>query len=117
MATQETVRVIATMVFTRDAEMLSKDDLERLIADQEDRIQRAREAAQGVSRLEFPAGVELVEGDEDDETQVLVRQHGAGAHADGLREGCPLCSEERDLEELGYGARGGARRRSSLTWR
>lgn len=89
-------------IFTAQQATIVDEDLVRShLEAQQERIARAKEAAAGVARLEFPPGVELVEGDEDDETAVLVRQHGQAAHADGLRENCPLCNEERDLEELG----------------
>jgi hypothetical protein len=56
------------------------------LAAQAERIQRAKDEAAGVLRLEL-------DGDEDTAT-VLSRQHHAGVHTDGLREGCPECLSE-----------------------
>lgn len=54
--------------------------------------QRQREAEAGIMRI--PG----TDGDEADEAEVLTAQHNAGTHADGLREGCPLCDAESDAE-------------------
>lgn len=77
------------------ATLAAGEDVRAMLAAQEERILRAREAAQGITRLEF------ADDGEDDEAEVHVRNHHAGSHADGLREGCPLCSAEADLVELG----------------
>lgn len=71
-----------------EATFVDGDLVREHLAAQSDRIQRAKEAAAGVSRLEF-----VEDGDEDDEAEVLVRQHNVGAHLTPLAE-CPLCTPE-----------------------
>ena len=83
-----------------EATIVDEDLVREHLEAQQERVLRAREQAAGVARLEFPVGVDTAVG-WSNEAAVLVRQHGQGAHADGLRDGCPLCGEERDLEELG----------------
>lgn len=70
------------------ATLAAGDDVRAMLEAQADRILRAQEAAAGVSRLEF-----VEDGDEDDEAEVLVRQHNVGAHLTPLAE-CPLCTPE-----------------------
>jgi len=59
--------------------------VEEAIEAQREKIDRANEKAQGITRLPLP-----------DE---LMIQHGEGEHADGLVDGCPTCDDERDAIE------------------
>lgn len=90
-----------------DAVLVDADLVKDLVRDQAERIQLAKEKAAGVLRMEFPEGSgpqDGGDGEEEDETAVLVRQHNVGAHADGLRDGCPKCDEEKALEQIEEGA-------------
>lgn len=68
-----------------DATIVDGDVFESALDDQREKIERAREAAQGVQRLPM-----------DEE---LTVQHGEGAHAQGLVDGCPVCQSESDAVE------------------
>lgn len=73
-------------ILTATSAAVIEDDLVAEILDEQaERIQRAKEAAEGVSRL--PTEEEL------------VRQHELGEHAEGLVEGCPSCDEKAEAEE------------------
>lgn len=85
-----------------DATLASGADVKALVDAQAERILKAREAAAGITRLEFTDGPE--DGDEEDEAVALSRQHEAGVHADGVRDGCPQCEEEVRLEAEEEGA-------------
>lgn len=74
-----------------DATIVDKGLVGPLVAEQAERIRLAKEAAAGVRRLEFA-------DDNDDEADVLHRQHEAGVHEDGTRDGCPDCETELELE-------------------
>jgi hypothetical protein len=81
------------------ATFVDGDLVREKLDEQAARIEAARieaEKAKGIERLPY-------DGFEDDVTAVLTRQHASGAHADGLREGCPTCQEELDAlaEEAG----------------
>lgn len=60
--------------------LIDADVVRTAIAEQAERIVRAKEAAKGVAKLPYP-----------DE---LATQHAEGRHADGLVEGCPACDAE-----------------------
>lgn len=74
-------------------------DLARgLIESQAERILEAKEQAAGLLRIEFPGNTPAGD-DEDDEAEVLLRQHNVGAHVE-INPACPLCVPEPDVEEL-----------------
>lgn len=64
------------------ATLIDADVVREALAEQEDRILRAREAAKGIVRL--PTGDEL------------DREHGDGLHAGELVAGCPSCDAEQE---------------------
>ena len=70
----------ATIVEGDAAELVQ----ERLDA-QRERIQLAKEAEQGIQRIDL------------DSLDDLEAEHDAGKHADGLVDECPSCEEERSL--------------------
>ena len=76
------------------AAFIDSDVVNKEIADQSERIQRAKEEAKGISRLA------LADGDEEQE-DALAEAHDNGDHAEGLVAGCPYCREEADLEAEG----------------
>ena len=90
-----------------DSTLADKDLVADLVAQQAAKILEAKERAAGLLRIEFPdapAGdgpQDGGDGDEEEETAVLVRQHSQGVHADGLREGCPPCDAEAALAAQG----------------
>jgi hypothetical protein len=59
---------------------------------QNERIRLAKEQAEGIQRLGLDPG-------EMAEAEALEQQHKAGVHADGLRDGCPACEEEKAAYE------------------
>lgn len=77
------------------ATLIDGEVVREAIEHQKQKIEVAKERAAGMSSL--------AEGhdEEDDEVAVLRRQHFAGLHSDELREGCPVCDEERAAEEDG----------------
>lgn len=70
-----------------EATFIEDEAVDRALAEQRDRIERAKEAAAGTQRIPF-----------DDE---LVREHELGEHADELIDGCPECDRERASQEAG----------------
>lgn len=60
--------------------LIDADVVKEAIAQQAEKIERAKDAAAGRAKLPYP-----------DELQ---KQHADGAHADGLIEGCPDCDAE-----------------------
>lgn len=60
--------------------LIDADVVRTAIVEQAERIERAKDAAAGRSKLPYP-----------DE---LAKQHADGAHAEGLVEGCPDCDAE-----------------------
>lgn len=60
--------------------LIDADVVREAIAEQAERITRAKEAAAGLARLPYP-----------DELQ---KQHDEGTHAEGLVDGCPACDAE-----------------------
>lgn len=62
--------------------LIDGDVVREAIRDQDEKIQRAKDAAAGRSKLPYP-----------DELQ---KQHAEGAHSDGLIEGCPDCDAEAE---------------------
>lgn len=83
-----------------DSTLADKDLVADLVAQQAAKILEAKEKAAGLLRIEFPDAPGVQEGgdgDEEDETAVLVRQHSQGVHADELRPGCPPCDAEAAL--------------------
>lgn len=87
-----------------NATIVDKDLVASHLAAQAERIQLAREAEAGVTRLQF---------DQID----LVEAHNAGAHKDGLVEGCPECDAElqqiEDEAAANLGMKPKRKRRSS----
>lgn len=59
--------------------------VEEALDAQREKIDRARERAEGIARLPLPDELEI--------------QHREGAHAAGLVEGCADCDAERDAED------------------
>lgn len=99
---------LAQVLKAGDSTLADKDLVAHLIQEQADRITAAKEKAAGLLRIEFPDAsggdggpLDGGDGDEEDETAVLVRQHNAGVHADERREGCPPCDAEAALEAEG----------------
>lgn len=60
--------------------LIDADVVKQAVAEQAERIEAAREAAKGITKLPFPTE--------------LQKAHDAGDHADGLVEGCPGCDAE-----------------------
>jgi hypothetical protein len=75
------------------ATLVDEELVRKHLDDQQDRVRLARERAQGVQRLGFD-GDKAPDGDEMAEAEALAAQHHAGVH-DELRDGCPLCDDER----------------------
>lgn len=69
------------------ATFVDGDLVTQQLDEQAERIQRAKEAAEGVERLPT--------------TDELERQHALGQHADGLRDGCPECDQESEAAAAG----------------
>lgn len=84
-------------VFSAVAATFVDEDLVReQLDEQARRIEAARvaeEQAKGIHRIPFEK-----DGEEAPEAEVLTTQHNAGVHADGLRDGCPLCQAEVEAE-------------------
>lgn len=69
------------------ATLIDGGAVEEALDAQRVKIERARDAAAGIAKL--PIGEEL------------VLQHGEGAHAGGLVDGCDVCDAERKSAEAG----------------
>lgn len=91
--------VLTQVLKAGDSTLADEDLVADLVAQQAAKILEAKEKAAGLLRIEFPdaAAQDGVDGDEEDETAVLVRQHSQGVHADELRPGCPPCDAEAAL--------------------
>lgn len=102
--TQELVRV---HTLRAGAATIVDGDLVKAHLDQQAaRIQEAKDKAAGVVNLEGepgwlsdetgtkPDGAKPEDDDEDDEAQVLRRNHMAGNHTEGQMVGCPICDEQ-----------------------
>lgn len=70
--------------------LMDADVVKQAIADQADKIQRAKEAAAGIARLPF----------DDEDAEAFQAEHDDGQHTD-LVDGCPSCDEERAAVEAG----------------
>lgn len=65
---------------------------------------KREEAEKGINRLDFGgdddgASSTEPEPDEEEERFALARQHAAGVHSDGIREGCEACELEAAAEQ------------------
>lgn len=73
------------VLIIEDATIVDGEVFSEALEAQAEKIDRAREAAEGIARLPLPDELEI--------------QHREGAHAAGLVDGCADCEAERDAED------------------
>lgn len=71
------------------ATIVDGDVFDKALADQREAIEKAKRAADGTANM--------------DDALALQAEHDDGQHADGLREGCPSCEEEKAAIEAEAG--------------
>ena len=86
----------AHVIRVQSGAIIDATSADGLLADQRAAIEQARIEAERVAGIErLPLGDDTF--DEDDEAQVLARQHNSQMHQDGLRDACPLCKLEAEF--------------------
>lgn len=92
----DTMQLVQTLS-AQSAVVVDRDLVKKHLDEQKERIQAAKDEAAGRVNLAGEHGWlsdsdgEAPEGDEDEETLVLRRNHMAGSHEDAAYDGCPLC--------------------------